>query len=81
MADSFSLQEGLRCLWLARQIPLPLRSGDKIYTARLAQALAAAGASVTFVRLATSAASSLRPAEAFERRTSVIISKRNSQRI
>jgi glycosyltransferase involved in cell wall biosynthesis len=68
MASSFNLQERLRCLWLARQIPLPLRSGHKIYTARLAQALAAAGASVTFVGLATSAASSLRPAEAFENR-------------
>jgi polysaccharide biosynthesis protein PslH len=65
---SFNLKKGLRCLWLAREIPLPLRSGDKIYTARLAQALAAAGASVTFVGLATSAASSLRPAEAFENR-------------
>jgi len=68
MAGSFDLQEGLRCLWLAREIPLPLRTGDKTYTARLAQALAAAGASVTFVGLATSAASSLRPAEAFENR-------------
>ena len=58
--------EGLRCLWLAREIPLPLNSGDKIYTARLAQALVAAGASVTFMGLATSAASSLGPAEAFE---------------
>src|SRR5271169_6375383 len=60
--------ERLRCLWLAREIPLPLNSGDKIYTARLAQALAAAGASVTFMGLATSAASSLQPAEAFEGR-------------
>jgi polysaccharide biosynthesis protein PslH len=68
MAGSSNLQEGLRCLWLARQIPLPLRTGDKTYTARLAQALAAAGASVTLVGLATSAASSLRPAEAFENR-------------
>jgi polysaccharide biosynthesis protein PslH len=65
---SFNLKKGLRCLWLAREIPLPLRSGDKIYTARLAQALVTAGASVTFMGLATSAASSLRPAEAFERR-------------
>jgi hypothetical protein len=68
IAGSFNQQEGLRCLWLAREIPLPLRSGDKTYTARLAQALAAAGASVTFMGLATSAAPSLRAAEAFESR-------------
>src|SRR5207248_2872343 len=60
--------EGPRCLWLARTIPLPLSSGDNTYTARLAQALAAAGASVTFMGLATSAASSPSPAEAFENR-------------
>ena len=60
--------EGLRCLWLARAIPLPLSSGENVYTARLAQALAAAGASVTFMGLATSAASSLPAAEAFESR-------------
>jgi hypothetical protein len=65
---SSNLTEGLRCLWLAREIPLPLRSGDKTYTARLAQALATAGASVTFMGLATSAASSLQSAEAFENR-------------
>jgi hypothetical protein len=57
--------EGVRCLWLARLIPLPLSSGEKIYTARLAQALVAAGASVTFMGPATSAASSLPAAEAF----------------
>jgi polysaccharide biosynthesis protein PslH len=53
---------------LAREIPLPLRSGENIYTARLAQALVDAGASVTFMGLATSAASSLPAAEAFEAR-------------
>jgi hypothetical protein len=60
--------EGVRCLWLARLIPLPPNSGEKIYTARLAQALVAAGASVTFMGLATSAASSLPAAETFESR-------------
>ncbi len=60
--------EGLRCLWLARAIPLPFNTGDNLYTARLAQALVAAGASVTFMGLATSAASSRRAAEAFEDR-------------
>jgi glycosyltransferase involved in cell wall biosynthesis len=53
---------------LAREIPLPLSSGENIYTARLAQALVAAGASVTFMGLATSAGSSLPAAEAFESR-------------
>jgi glycosyl transferase family 1 len=60
--------QGLRCLWLARAIPLPLNSGDNVYTAQLAQALVAAGASVTFMGLASSAAASLRPVEGFERR-------------
>jgi glycosyltransferase involved in cell wall biosynthesis len=60
--------EGLRCLWLARAIPLPFNSGPNVYTARLAQALVAAGASVTFMGLGSSAAPSLRPAEAFESR-------------
>jgi glycosyltransferase involved in cell wall biosynthesis len=53
---------------LARAIPLPLNSGGNVYTARLVQALVAAGASVTFMGLASSAAPSLRPAEAFESR-------------
>jgi glycosyltransferase involved in cell wall biosynthesis len=53
---------------LARAIPLPLSSGENIYTARLAQALVAAGASVTFMGLASSAAPSLSTAEAFESR-------------
>jgi polysaccharide biosynthesis protein PslH len=60
--------EGLRCLWLARALPLPLNTGDNLYTARLVQALAAAGASVTFMGLGTSAASSRSAAEAFEDR-------------
>ncbi len=38
----------LRCLWLARALPFPLDSGDRIYSARLAGALAEAGASVHF---------------------------------
>ena len=60
--------ECLRCLWLARTVPLPLATGDNVYTARLSQALVAAGASVTFMGLASSAAPSLRPAEALEKR-------------
>ena len=60
--------EGPSCLWLAREIPLPLSTGDKTYTARLAQALVAAGASVTFMGLATSTAASRPAAEALEDR-------------
>ena len=41
----------LRCLWLCRVLPFPLTSGDRIYSARLAGALAAAGADVTFAGL------------------------------
>jgi glycosyltransferase involved in cell wall biosynthesis len=65
--------ETLRCLWLAREIPLPLTSGDKVYSARLAQALVAAGGSVTFMGLTSSAISSPRAAEAFEGRIEWII--------
>lgn len=39
----------LRCLWLARTLPFPLTAGDRIYSAKLAGALAISGASVTFV--------------------------------
>jgi polysaccharide biosynthesis protein PslH len=68
-AGSFNPEaEGLRCLWLARAVPLPLTTGDNVYTARLSQALVAARASVTFMGLASSAAPSLRPAEALESR-------------
>lgn len=40
-----------RCLWLARELPFPEDSGDRVYSARMAQALAAAGADVTFAGL------------------------------
>lgn len=43
----------LRCLWLARAMPVPLDAGDRIYTARLVEALADAGAEVTFMGLQT----------------------------
>lgn len=39
----------LRCLWLARALPFPLDSGDRIYSARLAGALAGAGVDVHFL--------------------------------
>ena len=38
----------IRCLWLARTLPFPWTAGDRIYTAKLAAALAGAGAEVTF---------------------------------
>lgn len=38
-----------RCLWLARALPFPQDSGDRIYSARLARSLAQAGARVHFV--------------------------------
>jgi glycosyltransferase involved in cell wall biosynthesis len=56
----------LRCLWLARALPLPLNRGDNVYSARLAQALAAAGVSVTFIGLAGPASSAPALAEAFD---------------
>ncbi len=59
---------GQRCLWLARTISLPLSSGENKYTARLAQALASAGASVTFMGLANPVAPWLQRAQAFESR-------------
>lgn len=42
----------MRCLWLSRFLPFPQTAGDRIYTARLAAALAGAGAEVTFAGLA-----------------------------
>lgn len=38
----------LRCLWLARYLPYPLDAGAKVYSARLAQSLAATGVQVRF---------------------------------
>jgi glycosyltransferase involved in cell wall biosynthesis len=42
-----------RCLWLARELPFPQDSGDRIHSARLALALAGAGADITFAGLHT----------------------------
>lgn len=39
----------MRCLWLARSLPFPQDSGDRIYSAQLARALALSGAQVEFV--------------------------------
>jgi glycosyltransferase involved in cell wall biosynthesis len=42
----------LRCLWLARSMPFPWTAGDRIYTAKLAAAFAAAGVDLTFAGMA-----------------------------
>jgi peptidoglycan/LPS O-acetylase OafA/YrhL len=39
----------LRCLWIARYIPYPLDAGAKVYSAKLAESLAEAGAMVRFL--------------------------------
>lgn len=39
----------MRCLWLARSLPFPQDSGDRIYSAQLARSLGQAGAEVDFV--------------------------------
>lgn len=43
------MTEANRCLWLAREVPFPLDSGDKIYSAHLSQALARSGVDVTML--------------------------------
>jgi glycosyltransferase involved in cell wall biosynthesis len=45
----------LTCLWLSRAIPFPLINGDRKYSAKLAEAFAAAGVAITFVGLAGTA--------------------------
>ena len=40
------------CLWLARTLPFPLTSGDRIYTGKLVAALAAQGVALTYVGFA-----------------------------
>ncbi len=42
----------MRCLWIARTMPFPQTSGDRIYTGKLMQALAATGVAITYVGLA-----------------------------
>ncbi len=40
---------GLRCLWISRYMPYPLDGGAKVYSAKLAESLAATGATVRFL--------------------------------
>lgn len=42
----------LRCLWLAREVPFPINSGDRTYSANLLTAFAQSGAEVHFLGLA-----------------------------
>ncbi|CAL1240844.1 glycosyltransferase [Candidatus Methylocalor cossyra] len=49
----------LRGLWLARELPSPADSGDKIYSAGLAKALAEAGADLTLAGLVAERAPAL----------------------
>jgi hypothetical protein len=42
----------MNCLWLSRAIPFPLVTGDRTYSAKLAEAFAATGVAITFVGLA-----------------------------
>jgi glycosyltransferase involved in cell wall biosynthesis len=39
----------MRCLWIARYIPYPMDAGAKVYSAELAESLAAAGVSIRFL--------------------------------
>jgi polysaccharide biosynthesis protein PslH len=39
----------MKCLWIARYMPYPLDAGAKVYSAKLAESLAGAGASVRFL--------------------------------
>lgn len=50
MASKSSIA-GPRILWIARELPLPLDAGDRLYTARLVEALATAGAQVHYLGL------------------------------
>lgn len=40
---------GLKCLWISRYVPYPLDGGAKVYSAKLAESLAATGATVRFL--------------------------------
>jgi glycosyltransferase involved in cell wall biosynthesis len=53
--ESFMEQQRLpRCLWVGRYIPYPADAGAKVYSAKLAEALARSGASVRFMGFGTS---------------------------
>jgi glycosyltransferase involved in cell wall biosynthesis len=47
---------GMKCLWIARYIPYPLDAGAKVYSAKLAESLAASDVTVRFMGIGESAA-------------------------
>ena len=56
-ATARSVGTGLiRCLWIARYIPYPLDAGAKVYSAKLAESLAAGGVMVRFMGIGESGA-------------------------
>ncbi|HKE92896.1 MAG TPA: hypothetical protein VKB34_01205, partial [Povalibacter sp.] len=42
-------QAPLRCLWVSRYIPYPADAGAKVYSARLAESLAATGVELRYL--------------------------------
>jgi polysaccharide biosynthesis protein PslH len=46
---SISIGNRMRCLWISRYIPYPLDAGAKVYSAKLAESLAASGVFVRFI--------------------------------
>lgn len=44
-----SMNRQIRCLWVGRYIPYPMDSGAKVYSGKLAESLARAGAAVRFL--------------------------------
>ena len=42
----------MKCLWIAREIPFPADSGDRIYTAQLSQSFACANGDLSFIGIA-----------------------------
>jgi glycosyltransferase involved in cell wall biosynthesis len=45
----------MKCLWVAREIPFPANSGDRIYTGQMVRAFGQANGGVTFVGIADQA--------------------------
>jgi hypothetical protein len=59
--DLPSSRRRLKGLWLAREFPYPLDTGDRIYSAQLIRAVADAGADLTLVAIPFEGVSSLPP--------------------
>lgn len=52
--DQVSSRKAMRCLWLAREVPFPINSGDRAYSGNLAAAFAQAGVELHFLGLSPS---------------------------